>query len=148
MTPLNDRFMVQKFRNIMVPLDDSKDSIRGLEKAISIAKESDAKITGINVITVAPTLASSVINYKKFLTKKAEKMLVSAKNNCEKQGVKFASKIQYGSPAARIVEASDKGKFDLIVIGSRGIGGIKGAILGSVANTIVHKSKVSVLVVK
>lgn len=75
-------------------------------------------------------------------------MLDSSKKNCEKQGVKFASKIQYGSPASKIVESAEKGKFDLVVVGSRGIGGIKGAILGSVANTIVHKSKVSVLVVK
>lgn len=140
--------MVQKINNILVPLDDSKDSIRGLDKAISIAKESNAKITGINVVTVAPTLASSVINYKKFLTNKAEKILDSARKNCEKQEIKFASKIQYGSPASKIVETAEKGKFDLVVIGSRGIGGIKGAILGSVANTVVNKSKVSVLVVK
>lgn len=140
--------MSQKISNILVPLDDSKDSVRGLDKAISIAKESGAKITGINVVAVAPTLASTVINYKKFLTKKAETLLDSAKKNCEKQEVKFSSKIQYGSPASKIVETAEKGKFDLVVIGSRGIGGIKGAILGSVANTVVNKSKVSVLVVK
>jgi len=140
--------MVQKINNILVPLDGSKDSIRGLDKAISIAKQSDGVITGINVVTVAPTLASSVINYKKFLTKKAEEMLDSAKKNCEKQDVKFSSKILYGSPASKIAEFAEKGKFDVVVVGSRGIGGIKGAILGSVANTIVHKSKVSVLIVK
>jgi nucleotide-binding universal stress UspA family protein len=39
-------------------------------------------------------------------------------------------------------------KFDLVVIGSRGMGGIKEAFLGSVSNAIVHKSHVSVLVVK
>ncbi|HUT06337.1 MAG TPA: universal stress protein [Nitrosopumilaceae archaeon] len=140
--------MVQKINNILVPLDGSKDSIRGLDKAISIAKQSDGVITGINVVTVAPTLASSVINYKKFLTKKAEEMLDSAKKNCEKQDVKFSSKILYGSPASKIAEFAEKEKFDVVVVGSRGIGGIKGAILGSVANTIVHKSKVSVLIVK
>ena len=140
--------MVQKINNILVPLDGSKDSTRGLDKAISIAKQSDGVITGINVVTVAPTLASSVINYKKFLTKKAEEMLDSAKKNCEKQDVKFSSKILYGSPASKIAEFAEKGKFDVVVVGSRGIGGIKGAILGSVANTIVHKSKVSVLIVK
>jgi len=35
-----------------------------------------------------------------------------------------------------------------VIVGSRGLGGITGAILGSVANSLVHKSKVSVLVVK
>jgi len=35
-----------------------------------------------------------------------------------------------------------------VIVGSRGLGGMSEAILGSVANSIVHKSKVSVLVVK
>ena len=140
--------MVTKKMNILVPLDSSKDSVGGLDKAISIAKQSDGKITAIHVVTVAPTLASTVINYKKFLTKKAETMLEMAGKKCEKQEVDFTSKILHGSPASKIAEFAEKGKFDIVVIGSRGIGGIKGAILGSVANTVVHKSKVSVLVVK
>ncbi len=140
--------MVQKIENILVPLDGSKDSIRGLDEAIYIAKLSDAKITGINVIVVAPTLAATVTNYRNFLTKKAEKMLDSTKKYCEKQGIQFASKILDGKPASKIAEFAKKEKVDLVVIGSRGIGGFKGTILGSVANTVVQKSKVSVLVVK
>lgn len=140
--------MVTKKMNILVPLDSSKDSIGGLNKAISIATQSNGKITALNVVTAAPTLASTVINYKKYLTKEAEKMFELAGKKCEKQGVEFTSKILYGGPASKIAEFAEKGKFDIVVIGSRGIGGIKGAILGSVANSVVHKSKVSVLVVK
>ena len=132
----------------MIALDVSDTSKKLLDKAIHIAKLSDAKITGINVVVVQSTLASAVINYKKFLTNKAEKTLDLTKKYCEKQGIQFTSKVRYGSPAAKITELAEKQKVDLIVIGSKGLGGVKGTILGSVANSVVHKSKVSVLVVK
>jgi len=35
-----------------------------------------------------------------------------------------------------------------VIVGSKGLGGFRGKVLGSVANSLVHKSKVSVLVVK
>ncbi len=119
-----------------------------MDKAISLAKLYDAKITCIYVISVQPTLVSTVMNYKKFLTKKAEKILVSIQKYFEKQGIKVAIKILYGKPASKIVEFAEKGKVDLVVIGSKNLGGFRGKVLGSVANSIVHESKVSVLVVK
>jgi len=135
-------------KHILVALDDAGESKKEMEKAIYIAKLSGAKITGVNVIVVAPTLASTVTNYRDYLTKKAQEMLDSAKESCEKQGIQFASKILDGSPASKIAEFAEEEKVDLVIVGSRGLGGIKEAILGSVANSIVHKSKVSVLVVK
>ena len=135
-------------KHILVALDDAGESKKGMEKAIYIAKLSGAKITGVNVLVVTPTLASSVTNYRDYLTKKAQEMLDSAKESCEKQGIQFASKILDGSPASKIAEFAEEEKVDLVIVGSRDMGGISEAILGSVANSIVHKSKVSVLVVK
>jgi len=91
---------------------------------------------------------SAVIDYKKYLTGKAEEMLGSAKESCEKQGIQFASEVLHGSPASKIAEFAEKQNVDLVIVGSRGLGGIKGAVLGSVSNSVVHKSIVSVLVVK
>jgi len=119
-----------------------------MEKAIYLAKLSGAKITGVNVMVVAPTLVSTVTNYRDYLSKKAQEMLGSVKESCEKQGIQFAFKILDGSPAKKIAEFAEEEKVDLVIVGSRGLGGISEAILGSVANSIVHKSKVSVLVVK
>ncbi len=62
--------------------------------------------------------------------------------------MKFTSKVIHGKPASSIAEFAEKQKMDLIIMGSRGIGGFKGTIIGSVAGTVVQKSKVSVLVVK
>ena len=135
-------------KHILVALDDAGEPKKGMEKAIYLAKLSGAKITGVNVIVVASTLASTVTNYRDYLAKKGQEMLDSAKESCEKQGIQFASKILDGSPASKIAEFAEEEKVDLVIVGSRGLGGMSEAILGSVANSIVHKSKVSVLVVK
>ena len=135
-------------KHILVALDEAGEPRKGMEKAIYLAKLSGAKITGVNVIVVSPTLASTVTNYRDYLAEKAQEMLDRAKESCEKQGIQLASKILDGSPASKIAEFAEEEKVDLVIVGSRGLGGISEAILGSVANSIVHKSKVSVLVVK
>ncbi len=135
-------------KHILVALDDSDTSKVGLDKAINIAKLSGAKITGVNSVVVQPTLIATVTNYRDYLTNEAKKMLDSAKESCKKQGIEFTSEVLQGSPASQIAEFAEKQNVDLIVIGSRGHSGIKGAVLGSVANSLMHKSKVSVLIVK
>ena len=140
--------MNNEIKQILVPLDGSDSSKKGLDKAIYLAKLSDAKITGLSVVTVYPTLVSTVTNYRKFLTEKTQEMLDSTKKYCEKHGIDFIPKIEQGKPASEIAKFAEKEKSDLIVIGSRGIGGFKGTVLGSVANTVMQKSKVPVMVVK
>jgi len=131
-----------------VALDGSDASKKGLDKAVYIAKLSGAKITGVTVVVVYPTLAGTVLNYKKYLTEKTNKVLDLVKKDCENQKVPFTYKILYGKPSSQISGFASKEKFDLIVIGSKGIGGFKGTILGSISNSVAQKSKVSVLVVK
>ena len=68
--------------------------------------------------------------------------------NHQKRGISLKSKIVFGSPISEITDLAQTKKFDLIVIGSRGHGGIKEVFLGSVASGVVHKSKIPVMVVK
>ena len=73
----------------------------------------------------------------------AEAKTISAQN-----GIVFNEKIVYGEVKWDIIDFAHGQKFDLIVIGSHGFGPIKEMFLGSVANAVVHKSKIPVLVVK
>ncbi|NNL58232.1 MAG: universal stress protein, partial [Nitrosopumilus sp.] len=84
--------MKDEIKHILVALDGSDASKKGLDKAIYIAKLSGAKITGVSVVVVYPTLAGTVINYKKYLTEKTKKMLDMAKKDCENQKVSFMHK--------------------------------------------------------
>ncbi|MDX1595405.1 MAG: universal stress protein [Nitrosopumilaceae archaeon] len=142
--------MIRKsLKKILVPLDGSKNSLRGLDEAIFIARQCNATITGLYVIPLYPrNLMDALMPYQIHLRKEAKEFMEKAKNRCAKKGIKFSSKIEIGSPTSEIEYISKSKKFDLIVIGSRGQSGLKEVFLGSVANTIVHKSKIPVLVVK
>jgi nucleotide-binding universal stress UspA family protein len=138
-----------KFQKILVPLDGSANSMRGLDKAISIANASDAEITGFYVFHL-PTVAG--IKYtqkmKDGAQDKAAKAIGPAMQKCSKVGAKFKYKTGGGHTADQIIGFAHKGKYDMIVIGARGLGGVKETFLGSVSNKVMHKSKVPVLVVK
>lgn len=81
----------------------------------------------------------------------AKKFLKTVKTNAGKKGISLQSKILEGShPGSVVVDFSKKGngKFDLIVIGSRGRSGLKEKLLGSTSNYVMHKSDIPVMVVK
>ena len=140
---------MKKIKKILVPLDGSKNSMRGLDEGIYLARQCHATITGLYVIPIYPrNLADAIMPFQIHLTKEAKKFMDGAKNRCARNGIVFKSKIIFGSPTVEIDEMSKAEKFDIIIIGSRGQSGLKEAFLGSVANSVVHKSKVPVLVVK
>jgi len=56
--------------------------------------------------------------------------------------------MEQGRPADKIIETATKGKYDIIVIGSRGLGGIKQLLLGSVSDRFSDKAPCPVLIVK
>ena len=80
--------------------------------------------------------------------KKVEKFLAAAKNQVTKNSIKFKKEVIFGHEAKEIIDFAQKGKFDLIVIGARRRGMIKQMLLGSVSNTVMHSSKIPVLVIK
>ncbi|MGY5148488.1 MAG: universal stress protein [Candidatus Nitrosopumilus sp. bin_68KS] len=138
-----------KFNKILVPLDGSANSMRGLDRAIEIAKGGNAEITGFYVFHL-PIAAG--IKYtakmKDEAQKKAVKAIGPAMNKTQKAGATFKYKTGGGHTGSEIVKAAQKGKFDMIVIGARGVGGAKETFLGSTSNYVMHKTKIPVLVVK
>jgi nucleotide-binding universal stress UspA family protein len=139
----------KKIKKILVPIDGSKNSIRGLDNAISIARNCQATITGLYILPTYPrSIADAVIPFFVHPEREAKKFLADAKVRSAKKGILFKSKIIWGSPTSEIKEMANSKKFDLIVIGARGMGSLKEIFLGSVSNAIVHKSKIPVMVVK
>ncbi len=144
--------MKQKIKKILVPIDGSKNSLRGLNEAIYLARQCDATITALCVIP----LYSMNLGFpgriltplRNETTKQAKKFMADAKKIAAQNGIVLNEKLLYGNGSWLIPEFAASKKFDLIVIGSRGLGSVKEAFLGSVANTVVHKSKIPVLVIK
>lgn len=138
-----------KIRKILVPLDGSKNSIRGLARAIYLARQCQAIITGLYVRQVPGVYGIHPVSSIKFdFEKDANRFLQSAKKTAAQNGIILMKKILVGDPGYNIVKFSKDKKFDLIVIGARGQSAVKEIFLGSVSNYVIHKSKIPVLVVK
>jgi len=139
----------KKIKKILVPLDGSKNSFRGLDEAIIIARNSQAIILGLYVTPLSPPASNAQKMYiKNYLLKNSNQFMKKAKVFCAQNGILFHSKILHGDEGPKIVKFSHDKKFDLIVIGSRGMSHLKEMFLGSTSNYVLHKSKIPVLIVK
>ncbi|QLH09035.1 universal stress protein [Candidatus Nitrosotenuis sp. DW1] len=139
----------KKINKILAPLDGSANSLRGLQNAITFAKQFDAEITGLYVVNIP---AAAAIRISPEMRKKeiryAESIIDEATKMASRNGVAFKPKIETGDPGDRIVRTANTGHFDLVVIGSRGRGAAKEIFLGSTSNHVLHKTNVPVVVVK
>ncbi len=139
----------RKIKKILVPIDGSKNSLKGLNEAIYLARQCGATLTGFHVVPIYPVRFGDILGpFKKEAFKQARKFLAEAKTISAQNGIVFNEKIVYGEAKLDIVDFAHSKKFDLVVIGSRGFGPVKEMFLGSVANYVVHKSKIPVLIVK
>ncbi len=136
---------------ILVPIDGSPNSIRGLEKAIEFARNSNSSITLLHIATLPPVhvLGHSKDKVKISLAKKAQKFIQDAEDRCTNQNISFTTKIIYGyDPAYDIEQFTKKYKHDMIVIGAKGKSILKRIFLGSVSSYVVQTSKTPVTVIK
>ena len=139
-----------RITKILVPLDGSTNSIRGLDEAIRIARQSHATITGIFVVSAPPVLAYQARSFKDKAFNNAKRILEKAQVRAAKNGILLNYKILSGDPGDIIVRLANSkaNDYNLIVMGHRGISAAKELFLGSVSNYVLHKSKIPILIVK
>lgn len=142
------------YTNILVAYDGSKASNKALDHAISMSRVTpNAKISVIHVFgfprayfgeSYAPIPSSVTTEYFDL----AEQTVAEAKKRLEEAGVTGTVELIQGAPAEVILEYSKKKDSEVIIIGSRGLGGIREFVLGSVSHNVVQHARVPVLVVK
>lgn len=151
-------------KKILVALDGSEPANKALNFALGIAETYSAELVLLNVYEPvtpffsfpsevgAPPVATPIVTaeFLKELRAQHEKILSEAlkKANRDKPNLKVSTMLSEGRPSDKIIDAANEGKFDLIVMGSRGIGGIKEIFLGSVSDRVADAAKCSVLIVK
>ena len=141
----------KKVSKILVPLDGSANSTRGLEMAISVARQFGATITGVYSINEpSHTEFRGVGSVNESLNKEIKKIMEKSKVLAAQNGIVFKEKMMRGDIGYNIIKLAHnkKDKFDLIVIGSRGRGSVKEIFFGSVSNYVIHAAKIPVLIVK
>lgn len=140
-------------KQIMVCLDGSKNSERGLNVAINMAKQTDAKLIGVHIVTTFG-LFTAVHNPRIPEAKwedNERKIIDFAKNKAQKNNVKFEGVMIAGRTAGYDLATfanNPKNKIDHIVIGARGIGFPKEIFFGSTSSFILHKAKPPVTIIK
>ena len=140
-------------KRIMVCLDGSKHSLRGLNAAISSAKESDAAIVSVHSDTsfsAFSAVRAPILPEKKW-TNEAQGIIYGAQKKAEKSKIKFEGVVIGGHSSGIDLTTfanNPRNKIDQIVIGSRGMGFPRELFFGSTSNFVLHKAKAPVTIVK
>ena len=138
------------FEKILVPLDGSEHSIKALETAVQIAHKFNGKITLIHVYSIGGLAVSPtpVRGFIEAIRKVGASILADGEKKVKAEGVHVETLLMEGHTVEQIVKTCREGKFDLIVMGARGLSRIKEMLLGSVSDGVTRHACCPVLVVK
>jgi nucleotide-binding universal stress UspA family protein len=135
---------------ILIATDGSPGSLAAIEEGVRLAN-----LLGAEVIFTAVAHSPSPILgdpfYQRALSKSLGAMrvaLAAAIPFAEERRVPYETELLEGSPAKAVLELARSRNVDLIVVGSRGLGVVKGSLLGSVSSAIVHHADRPVLVAR
>lgn len=139
---------------ILLPIDGSKSSLNAAKYVVKLAKNSrsPAVITLVSVHDdaslghVKQFVSKSVVD--DYLREVSEKELKAAQKVLDTARVKHNMVIKRGHIAEEIIALANKDKVDLIVMGTKGRGGLLDILIGSVAQRVSGSAKQPVLLVR
>lgn len=145
-------------KSILVATDASATSNRAVDLAADLANKYDASLNILHVIRdmQLPPELRNMAEIEKIegarsdvLRFVANKILTDAQERAKKQGAKkIHTETGEGDPATAILDHAKQQSADLIVLGTRGLGQVKGMLLGSVSRKVTNLSEISTLVIK
>ncbi|MCE9599280.1 MAG: universal stress protein [Spirochaetia bacterium] len=143
--------MERYIKKILVPVDGSPGSKKALEQAIALAETAKAALTVLEVIEdfgplpgyydAAPEGSNRITWISEQRFEKVHPVLTETK-------IVWDRKIVEGYPAEQICKVAADGKYDLIMLGSRGLGAVARFLVGSVSDRVVHHAPCTVAVVR
>lgn len=140
---------------ILVATDGSKNAMRAVKYAADLLKNSTDKSKSLSLISVHDD--AGLRHAKAFVGKEAvadylrelsEKELKPAMKFLNEHEIKHNMVILTGNASQEIVAEGQKGKYDMIVLGSKGRSAIADMLLGSVAQRVLTQAKQPVVLVK
>jgi nucleotide-binding universal stress UspA family protein len=154
---------MKKGMRILIAYDGSEPSKHALDQGMSLAEVTNSEVTILSVVPrvmipiysdvgaagsmyTGREMAEIQEDMREFYSDSLRE--VSKELHERYPGVKVDTELLEGRPSQTIVEVAEDNGYDLIVIGSRGLGGITGWILGSTSRRVVESCTVPVLVIK
>jgi nucleotide-binding universal stress UspA family protein len=146
------------FKNILLPTDGSERSQKAVVKGVALAKSVGAKITAFFAAPPPtpiiyrhnmPVGYAQPEEHQSLIDEATSKALAFVEKACKEAGVTYAG-IHATSdfPEDEILKAVELQGCDLIVMGTHGHSGLRGALIGSVAQKVLNKATVPVMVVR
>jgi len=144
---------MNRIQNILVPVDFSDHSGRALDMAVSLAKSLGATLELLHCYQLTANMIPSygvVIPeaFDRSVREAAAIQLGQWREKAAADGVEVKARLCSTYPSLGIVEAAEELGADLIVMGTRGLAGIKHMLLGSVAERVLRQAPCPVVTVK
>jgi nucleotide-binding universal stress UspA family protein len=148
------------FTKILVASDGSECALKAAEKGAALAKAVGVPVTVLHVaapyavmpLVGAPGMDLGVDFSPELVRRYIEELKTAVERRTgaifDAAGVAYTIRHETGNAAELIVETAEKEGFDLIVMGSRGLGQFKSLFLGSVSDRVTHHAHCPVLIVK
>lgn len=134
-------------RSLLVGLDGSANSLAAATWAAELASYSGAEVVALHVLGLLDRLGPGEVPVP------VESHLAEIGERFEKDwcaplaGTSFRAELRYGSPVEVLLEMAEEVAADLIVLGSRGIGGFPELLLGSTSSQVAQHANRAVLIV-
>ena len=144
------------YKRILVPVDGSDTAKRGLDEAIMLTKAIGAKLKIVHIVddsalALNPETGLAAAPLVADFAQGGKEILEQARARTAAEGLEAEVVLHEnftGRIADLIADEAKKWNADLIVVGTHARSGIRHAVLGSAAESIVHASNVPVLMVK
>ena len=121
------------YRRILVGTDGSETASRAVARAVDVAATLGAPLT----------IATAAGNESK-----GRQVVESAAAAHRRSGVTITTAVLSGDPSTALVDEAERGRYDLLVVGNKGMTGARRFLLGSVPNKVSHNVPCSLLIVR
>lgn len=142
------------YRRVLVPTDGSSTAERAVDHAISLASEFDAELHAVFVVDegmIRSPLTEAAVDWDQVMTgieDKGRGIAQAAADGAASRGVTAKGIVRRAETVAEgILEHAEESDVDLIVMGTHGRTGLKRVLLGSVAESVLRRTGVPVMMV-
>jgi nucleotide-binding universal stress UspA family protein len=140
------------YKKLWSPVDGSDTSNKAVQEAAKLAKEQGAQLQLVHIIEPIPHLDGEAFgDFGKVVQRESQKLVDEAVAHARKAGADVAGQVVDSAGrrvASVIVEEAQKAGADLIVMGTHGHRGLEHLMLGSVAEGVVRRASVPVLLIR
>ena len=140
-------------QHIMVPYDKSEPASHAFEYALDLAKKYNSTISIVSCVVIQvptdPYFGTAYMETTKLLREDALGSISKLEPRLRESNISFKTEVlEVISITESLISYAESHNVDLIVMGSRGLGGFKKLLLGSVATGVSQHSKCPVLITK